>query len=63
VSVYIYFESVVTVLLGVTLLHEQLTWQSVLGSLTIAGSIVLVNWLKRSGLADRENVQREEVIT
>src|SRR5579859_5541940 len=48
VAVYIYFEPVVTVLLGVTLLHEQLTWQAVLGALAIAGSIVLVNWLKRS---------------
>jgi drug/metabolite transporter (DMT)-like permease len=38
----------VTVLLGITLLGEQLTWQSVVGSLAIAGSIVLVNWLKRS---------------
>ncbi len=52
VAVYIYFEPVVTVLLGVTLLHEQLTWQAVLGALAIAGSIVLVNWLRRSGLAD-----------
>jgi len=49
VAVYIYFEPVVTVLLSVTLLREQLTWQSVLGSVAIAASIVLVNWLKRSG--------------
>jgi len=47
VAVYIYFEPVVTVLLGMALLGEQLTWQSVFGSLAIAGSIVLVNWLKR----------------
>lgn len=52
VAVYIYFEPVVTVLLGVTLLHEQLTWQAVLGALAIAGSIVLVNRLKRSGPVD-----------
>lgn len=72
VAVYIYFEPVVTVLLGVTLLHELLTWQAVLGALAIAGSIVLVNWLRRSGLAARAkgtNVaagvdsRREEVIT
>ncbi|HLX55511.1 MAG TPA: EamA family transporter [Ktedonobacteraceae bacterium] len=53
VAVYIYFEPIVTVLLGVTLLREQLTWQSVLGSLAIAASIVLVNWIKRSRPADR----------
>jgi drug/metabolite transporter (DMT)-like permease len=52
VAVYIYFEPVVTVLLGVTLLHEELTWQAILGALAIAASIVLVNRLKRSGLAD-----------
>ncbi len=48
VAVYIYFEPVVTVLLSIVLLGERLTWQSALGSLAIAGSIVLVNWLKRS---------------
>jgi drug/metabolite transporter (DMT)-like permease len=52
VAVYIYFEPVVTVLLGFALLGEQLTWQSVFGSLAIAGSIILVNWLKRSRSAD-----------
>jgi len=36
------------VLLSIVLLGERLTWQSALGSLAIAGSIVLVNWLKRS---------------
>ena len=47
VAVFIYFEPVVAVLLGVTLLREQLTWQMLLGSAAIAGSIMLVNWLKR----------------
>lgn len=47
VAVYIYFEPVVTVMLGITLLGERLTWQSGLGALAIAGSIVLVNWLRR----------------
>ena len=56
VAVYIYFEPVVTVLLSVTLLREQLTWQSVLGSVAIAASIVLVNWLKRT----RKNIQSME---
>src|SRR5690348_3934017 len=69
VAVYIYFEPVVTVLLGATLLHEELTWQAVLGALAIAGSIALVNWIKRSRLADgvgvanvpdRENSGRED---
>lgn len=47
VTVYLYFEPVVAVLLGVTLLGEQFTWQMVLGALAIAGSVLLVNWLKR----------------
>jgi drug/metabolite transporter (DMT)-like permease len=49
VAVYIYFEPVVTVLLGIALLGEQLTWQIVLGALSIACSIVLVTWLKHRG--------------
>jgi drug/metabolite transporter (DMT)-like permease len=53
VTVYLYFEPVVAVLLGVTLLGERLTWQMVLGTLAIAGSVVLVNWLKRERRADR----------
>lgn len=56
VAVYIYFEPVVTVLLGVTLLREQLTWQAALGALAIAASIVLVNRLKRSRLGDSGEV-------
>lgn len=47
VAVYIYFEPVITVLLGVVVLGEQLTWQIGLGAGIIAGSIVMVNWLKR----------------
>ena len=53
VTVYLYFEPVVAVLLGVTLLGERLTWQMVLGTLAIAGSVVLVNWLKREKRADQ----------
>lgn len=53
VAVFIYFEPVVAVLLGFTLLGEQLTWQMLLGSAAIAGSIVLVNWLKRVKQVER----------
>jgi len=49
VAVYIYFEPVVTVVLSIFLLGEQLSWQIVLGALSIACSIVLVTWLKRRG--------------
>jgi drug/metabolite transporter (DMT)-like permease len=52
VAVSIYFEPVITVLLGVTLLGEQLTWQMGLGTLAIAGSIALVNWLKHNRSVD-----------
>lgn len=53
VAVYIYFEPVVTVLLSVALLGEQLSWQIVLGALSIACSIALVTWLKRRGEANK----------
>jgi drug/metabolite transporter (DMT)-like permease len=52
VVVSIYFEPIVTVVLGITLLGEQLTWQIALGALAIAGSIVLVNWLKHARSVD-----------
>ncbi len=47
VAVYIYFEPVVTILLGVTLLGEHLSWQAIVGAATIGGSVVLVNLIKR----------------
>src|SRR5579859_581108 len=46
-AVYIYFEPVVTVLLGVTLLGEVLSWQTLLGAVIIAISIAMVNVLRR----------------
>ncbi len=52
VAVYIYFEPVVAVVLGITLLGEVLTWQSVAGSLAIACSVLLVNLLKRPKVPD-----------
>lgn len=49
VAVYNYFEPVVTVTLSIILLGEQLSWQIVLGTFSIACSIVLVTWLKWGG--------------
>ena len=46
-AVYIYFEPVVAVLFGVTLLGEPLSWQIVVGALSIAGSVAIVNLIKR----------------
>ncbi len=46
-AVYIYFEPVVTVLLGVMLLDERLTWQIVIGAAAIGGSVALVNLVKK----------------
>lgn len=43
VAVYIYFEPVVAVLFGVTLLGEPLSWQVIVGAVAIAGSVVVVN--------------------
>jgi drug/metabolite transporter (DMT)-like permease len=47
VAVYIYFEPVVTVLLGITLLGEHLSWQTVTGAVLIGGSVGIVNLIKR----------------
>ncbi len=47
VAVYIYFEPVVTILLGITLLGEHLSWQTIAGASLIGGSVVLVNLIKR----------------
>jgi drug/metabolite transporter (DMT)-like permease len=46
-AVYIYFEPVVTVLFGVTLLSESLSWQTILGAATIGLSVVMVNVVKK----------------
>jgi drug/metabolite transporter (DMT)-like permease len=47
VAVYNYFEPVVTVMLSIVLLGEQLSWQIILGTFSIACSVILVTWLKR----------------
>lgn len=47
VAVYIYFEPVVAVILGVTLLGERLSWQTLCGAVVIGASVVIVNLLKR----------------
>jgi len=47
VAVYIYFEPVITVLLGITLLGEHLSWQTIVGAATIGGSVAIVNLIKR----------------
>jgi drug/metabolite transporter (DMT)-like permease len=46
-AVYIYFEPVVAVLLGITLLGEHLSWQTVLGTMAIGGSVAMVNLIKK----------------
>ena len=47
VAVYIYFEPVVAVLFGVTLLGEPLIWQIIAGAGAIAGSVAMVNLVRR----------------
>ena len=46
-AVYIYFEPVVTVLFGVTLLGEPLSWQIIVGAVVIAASVALVTLMKQ----------------
>lgn len=47
VTVYFYFEPLVTVLLGMSLLGEHLTWQIVSGAAAIGASLLLVNKMRR----------------
>lgn len=47
VAVYIYFEPAVAVLLGVTLLGEHLSWQTLVGAAVIAASVLVVTLLKK----------------
>jgi len=49
VAVYIYCEPVVAVLFGVTLLAEPLSWQIIAGGVLIAGSVAVVNLVKKKG--------------
>jgi drug/metabolite transporter (DMT)-like permease len=49
VAVYIYCEPVVAVLFGVTLLAEPLSWQIIAGGVLIAGSVAVVNLIKKKG--------------
>jgi DME family drug/metabolite transporter len=46
-AVYIYFEPVVAVVLGVTLLGERLNWQILCGVGIIGLSVAMVNLLKK----------------
>jgi drug/metabolite transporter (DMT)-like permease len=46
-AVYIYFEPVVAVVLGVTLLSERLSWQTLCGVVVIGVSVAIVNLLKK----------------
>jgi len=45
-AAYIYFEPVVTVFLGITLLHESLNWQMLAGTGAIGLSVAVVNLVK-----------------
>lgn|SRR2546427_6305719 len=47
VAVYFYVEPIVTVVLGMVLLGEQLTWQIIVGAIAIGASVVIVNLMKR----------------
>jgi drug/metabolite transporter (DMT)-like permease len=47
VTIYFYLEPVVTVVLGVALLGEQLNWQIIVGGIAIFTSVVMVHLMKR----------------
>jgi len=43
VTFYFYFEPIVAILLGILLLNEHLTWQILVGGVTIIGAMILSN--------------------
>lgn len=47
VAVYFYFEPLVSLVLGVLLLGEQLTWQTVVGALIISGAVIAVQHMQQ----------------
>lgn len=47
VTIYFYVEPVVTVVLAITLLEEQLSWQLFVGAVAIGVSVLIVNRMKR----------------
>jgi drug/metabolite transporter (DMT)-like permease len=49
------------VILGVTFLHEQLTWQLITGAILIVASLVVANWEpKERNLSDRQQIRQAE---
>jgi len=48
-ATFVYFEPIVAVALGTALLDERLSWQSLLGTLFIAASVLIVHRAGRSG--------------
>jgi drug/metabolite transporter (DMT)-like permease len=46
VAVYFYFEPLISIVLGIVLLGEHLSWQIVVGALAISGSVIAVNHMK-----------------
>jgi drug/metabolite transporter (DMT)-like permease len=50
------------VILGVTILHEQLTWQVVAGGALIVGSLAIANWAPRMREVSREERAGNEAI-
>lgn len=49
VAIYFYFEPVISIVLGITLLGELLTWQIVVGAIAIGGAVLLTNIRDKQG--------------
>ena len=47
ITIYFYFEPIVAIILGVGLLGEPLTWQIIIGTVTIGISAIIVNLMKK----------------
>ena len=45
------------VILGITFLHEQLTWQLVMGAILVVASLAVANWKPKAGKTIREGQQ------
>jgi drug/metabolite transporter (DMT)-like permease len=48
------------VLLGVTFLHEQLSWQLLAGGALIVGSLVVANWQPQAGAASQARMNADK---
>ncbi|QBD76363.1 hypothetical protein EPA93_10220 [Ktedonosporobacter rubrisoli] len=53
VTIYFYFEPVISIVLAIVLLGEQLTWQTVVGAVAISGAVIVAHAIGRQMHSNR----------